>query len=463
MRDLRSFLEQLAERGELHEVRPRIDPRAIPALLGNSERALLFSDIVGYPSVRAVGQVLATRDRCALAMGVDPKRAAWRLLEAVEHPVPPEIVPSGPVLEHRYQGPGEADLSMFPLPLLHQGDGGPYISAALVVSEDPVEGRNVGCYRLMYRTRNTTGIDLVSNSDLSARYRRALARGESLPIAIAVGTHPCDALAAAYSAPPGMDEFTIAGALKGQPVPLVRLPVTGIAVPAYAEIAMEAELLPTGWTEAEGPFGEFQRIQGGVHLNPLVRINAIYHRPAPIFQIVTHPWEGGWAINAIPTEANCLEALRAARVETSAVYMPKGGVLFHVVASVRKKPGQGKLAVMALLSTTIVKHAVVVDDDVDIFDPVDLEWAIATRVRAERDLLVVPDCRGKALDPSGTFAGTPQALAARWGIDATIPDGLDPETFRKFAYPYPQARLEDYLGSDDGHDQHDEPALVPAR
>ena len=143
--------------------------------------------------------------------------------------------------------------------------------------------------------------------------------------------------------------------------------------------------------------------------------------------------------------------------------MPKGGVLFHVVASVRKKPGQGKLAVMALLSTTIVKHAVVVDDDVDIFDPVDLEWAIATRVRAERDLLVVPDCRGKALDPSGTFAGTPQALAARWGIDATIPDGLDPETFRKFAYPYPQARLEDYLGSDDEHDQRDEPALVPAR
>jgi UbiD family decarboxylase len=353
-------------------------------------------------------------------------------------------VEGGPFFDTRLAG--EPDLTMLPVPLLHQQDGGPYISAALVVSEDPVEGRNVGCYRMMYRTRNTTGIDLVSNSDLSARYRRALARGESLPIAIAIGVHPCDAMAAAYSAPAGVDEFTIAGALKGEPVPLVRLPLTGFAVPAYTEIAMEAELLPTGWTEQEGPFGEFHRVQGAIHLNPLIRVNAIYHRDDPIFQIVTHPWEGGWAMNAIPLEVNCLEALAAARVETTAINMPKGGVCFDVVAAVRKKPGQGKLAALALLSTTIIKHAVVVDEDVDVFDPVDVEWAIATRVRADRDLIVVPDARGKPLDPSSTFAGTPQALATRWGIDATMPDGMDPESFRKFAYVYPDRRLDDVAG-----------------
>src|SRR5262249_19029836 len=201
------------------------------------------------------------------ARGAEPARARWRFMEALKRPVEPEIVADGPVLERRY-GAGEVDLTMLPIPLLHQEDGGPYMTAGLVVSEDPVEGRNVGCYRLMYRTPTTTGIDLVSNSDLSSRYRRAVARGEPLPIAIALGPHPCDARAAAYAASIGTDEFTIAGALKGEPVPLVRLPLTGFAVPAYAEVAMEAELLPIGWTEPEGPFGEFQRLQGGIHLNP---------------------------------------------------------------------------------------------------------------------------------------------------------------------------------------------------
>jgi 2,5-furandicarboxylate decarboxylase 1 len=445
MRDLRSFLDVLDKRGELHVVATEVDPRFLSPLLGESERALLFTKLRGYSGrMRAVGQVLATRDRCALAMEVEPRRAPWAFMEALKRPLAPEIVSRAPVLDHRLDG--EPDLSALPIPVLHEEDGGPYISAGLVVSEDPVEGRNVGCYRLMYRTRNTTGIDLVSNSDLSARYRRAVSRGESLPIAIALGVHPCDAMAAAYSAPTGVDEFTIAGALKGEPLPLARLPLTGFAVPAYSEIAIEAELLPSGWSEPEGPFGEFQRVQGGVHLNPVVQINAIYHREDPIFQIVTHPWEGGWGMNAIPLEVNCLEALGAARVETTAITMPKGGVCFNVVAAVRKKPGQGKLAVIALLSTTIIKHAVVVDDDIDVFDHNDVEWAIATRVRADRDIIIVPDARGKPLDPSSTFAGTPQALATRWGIDATRPDGVDAETFRKFSYVYPDRRLEDVEG-----------------
>ena len=441
MRDLRSFLDVLDKRGDLHTVATEVDPRILSPLMGNTERALLFTSVRGYPGMKVAGQVLATRDRCALAMEVEPRRAPWVFMDALKRPVAPEIVARGPVLDRRQEGP--ADLTMLPVPLLHQEDGGPYLSAGLVVSEDPDEGRNVGCYRLMYRTRNTTGIDLVSNSDLSARYRRAMDRGESLPIAIAIGVHPCDAMAAAYSAPTGVDEFTIAGALKGEPLPLVRLPLTGFAVPAYTEVAMEAEMLPVGWTEQEGPFGEFQRVQGGVHLNPVVRINAIYHREDPIFHIVTHPWEGGWGMNAIPLEVNCLEALAAARVETTAIVMPKGGVCFDVVAAVRKKPGQGKLAVTALLSTTIIKHAVVVDDDIDVFDPVDVEWAIATRVRADRDIILVPDARGKPLDPSSTFAGTPGALATRWGIDATRPDGFDPESFRKFSYVYPDRRIED--------------------
>lgn len=444
MKDLRSFLGLLAGRGELREVRQTVDPRVMPPLWAAGEQALLFSNIAGYPGVHAVGQVLSNRERCVRAMGAESRRAAWQFLQAVREPVPPEIVPWGPVLENSYQG-AAVDLTMFPLPLLHQGDGGPYISAAVTVSEDPVEGRNAGCYRMMYRTPDTTGFALISAGDMARRYRRALARREPLPVAIVVGVHPCDILAAAYSALSATDELGIAGALKGEPVPLVRLPLTGIAVPAYAEIAMEADLLPTGWTEPEGPFGEFQWVQGTVHKQPLARIKAIYHRDSPIFQVVTHPWEGGWAIGSIPKEANCLEILTAARVETSAVHVTKGGCGLHVAASIRKKPGQGKLALLSLLALPNVKRAVVVDDDVDAFDPVEVEWATATRVRADRDLIVIRDSRCHPLDPSCEQLENIQGLNTRWGIDATIPEDHDPDAFRKFSYTYPEVCLKDYV------------------
>ena len=391
--------------------------------------------------MHAVGQVLSNRERCVLAMGAESRRVAWQFLQAVREPVPPEIVQWGPVLENSYQR-AAVDLTMFPLPLLHQGDGGPYISAAVTISEDPVEGRNAGCYRMMHRTPDTTGFTLVSTGDMARRYRRALARREPLPVAIAIGVHPCDTLAAAYSAPIATDELGIAGALKGEPEPLVRLPLTGIAVPAYAEIAMEAELLPTGWTEPEGPFGEFQQVQGAVYRHPLARIKAVYHRDSPIFQVVTHPWEGGWAIGSIPKEASCLEILTVARVETAGVHVTKGGCGLHVAASIRKKPGQGKLALLALPN---VKRAIVVDEDIDVFDSTEVEWAIATRVRADRDVVMIRDSRCHPLDPSCEQLEGIQGLNTRWGIDATIPEDHDSDAFRKFSYTYPEVRLRDYV------------------
>lgn len=169
MKDLRSFLGLLAGCGELREVRQTVDPRVMPPLWAAGEHALLFSNIVGYPGVHAVGQVLSNREGCVLAMGAESRRVAWQFLQAVREPVPPEIVPWGQVLENSYQG-AAVDLTMFPLPLLHQGDGGPYISAAVTISEDPVEGRNAGCYRMMYRTPDTTGFTLVSTGDMARRF-----------------------------------------------------------------------------------------------------------------------------------------------------------------------------------------------------------------------------------------------------------------------------------------------------
>lgn len=443
-KDLRWHLKTLTERGELYEVRKRVHPLAMSALMSKSDRPLLFHSIAGYDEMTAVAQLFSNRNQVALAMSAEPHQLSRRFTEVLKKPVQPEIVSWGPVLENRITNPTDVDLSLFPLPVLHQGDGGPYISAGVMVSEDPVEGRNVGMYRMMYRTPNTTGIDLVSNSDLSGRYRRAYEQGKSLPVAVAIGLHPCDYMAADFMAPKGTDEFTIAGALKGEPIPLLRLPQTGIPVPAYSEVALEGELLPTGWTEPEGPFGEFQRIQGGVHMNPLVRVTAVYHRNNPIFHVWTMPWEV-WTVGSVNKESMCLEALAAARVDVVNVHATRGSVGFQVIASIRKKPGQGKLALMALLALGTFKQAIIVDEDIDVFDPTDVDWAVATRVRADRDVVIIPDCRCKPLDPSCSLPGNPKALNARWGIDATIPDDRDPAGFLKAEYALPDIRLEDYL------------------
>ncbi|MGD0267041.1 MAG: UbiD family decarboxylase [Candidatus Methylomirabilota bacterium] len=353
MKDLRSFLGLLAGCGELREVGQTVDPRVMPPLWAAGEHALLFSNIVGYPGVHAVGQVLSNRERCVLAMGAESRRVAWQFLQAVREPVPPEIVPWGPVLENSYQG-AAVDLTMFPLPLLHQGDGGPYISAAVTISEDPVEGRNAGCYRMMYRTPDTTGFALVSTGDMARRTApdchrrwgspvRHLGRGLFGPHRDRRTWHRWrpQGRAGAFG-PPAANRYGRAG-LRGD--------------------SHGGRATPYGLDRAGRPlWGVPERVQGAVYKHPLARIKAIYHRDAPIFQVVTHPWEGGWAIGSIPKEANCLEILTAARVETTAVHVTKGGCGLHVVASIRKKPGQGKLALLALLALPNVKRAVVVDE-----------------------------------------------------------------------------------------------------
>jgi 2,5-furandicarboxylate decarboxylase 1 len=282
----------------------------------------------------------------------------------------------------------------------------------------------------MLRTRRETGIDLVSNSDTALRYQERLDRGESLPIAVVLGMHPLDFIGVASPAPDGADEFAIAGGLKGEPVPLVKCATLDIHVPAYAEIVLEGEILPTGWTELEGKFGEFHRVQGPLHRNPLVRINAMMFRDRPILHVMTQPDETNSIYRPIG-EAYVRHVLTAAGVPPVKVNITPGGHGMHVVFSLRKRrPGDGKNALMVALALGIFKHAVVVDADVDPFDSEQVEWAIATRVQADKDLVCVSGARAKPLDPS-IMNPTPSATTARWGLDATIPDGGRAEDFAR--------------------------------
>lgn len=444
----RDFLQQLRDAGELRHVKKAVDPRHVSALMAQAREATFFEQLEGYPGWRLAGALVSTRRRLAIGMGCHESAIATHFENGLRRPIEPRLVTSAPCQEVVWEG-DDADLTRIPLPMMHVKDGGPYISGTLVVSRDPEYGRNVGSYRMMYRTPRETGIDLVSPSDMRMYYQRALDQGRPLPIAVAVGVHPYELLAASYKAPIDVDEFAVAGGLHGEPVDLVPCRTVDLEVPADAELVLEGELLPIGWTADEGPFGEFSHITGEVKWNPVFRVKCITHRRDPIFYLLQMPWENDW-LAAPVIEAAGLQALRVASVKPIAIRAPVGGCCYWtLIASIRKRPGEGKNALLALLSVAEVKLAIVTDEDIDIYNPDELDWALTFRVQADQDVLIVSGARGKHIDPSvraGLLGKGGLPTTAKLGIDATIPEGVPREHYERLRYFAKDAvRLEDYL------------------
>jgi 2,5-furandicarboxylate decarboxylase 1 len=242
--------------------------------------------------------------------------------------------------------------------------------------------------------------------------------------------------------------MAIAGGIRGQAVKLAAGDTVDVPHIADAEIVLEGEVLPTGWTHPEGRFGEFTWLMGGLHWNPIVRITSVSMRRDAIYYALHMPWENTWLM--APTRyAAIRQALRTAGVVVKDINMTMGGVTFwHAVISIKKQAGDGKNALLAALSVMDIKHVVVVDDDIDVFNPVEVEWAIATRVQGDRDILIVSNARGKPLDPS--LAPTPHGIVpttAKVGIDATISEGIPKERYERITYAYADtAKIADYLG-----------------
>ncbi len=447
-KSFRDFLADLEVVGEISRIVKSVDPRDMSGLAAQNDKATVFEAVAGYPGWRVATALLSSRKRLAITLGCTEDRIAQTFEAASARAIAPEMAVDAPCQEVVIEGE-DVDLTALPYPIMHVHDGGPYISGTFVVSSDAEYGRNAGSYRMMYRTPTETGIDLVSPSDMRFYYQRALDRGEALPIAVAIGVHPFEMLAASYKAPIRTDELTLAGGLHGEPVRLAKCRTVDLEVPADAEIVLEGEILPTGWTADEGPFGEFSQISGDVKWNPVFRVRCITHRRDPIFYLLQMPWENDW-LSAPVTEAAGLQALRVASVEPVAIRAPVGSCgYWTLIAAIRKRPGEGKNALLALLSVAEVKLAIVTDEDIDINDPDDVDWALTFRVQADQDLITLSGARGKHVDPSIRAwelgqGGLP--LTAKLGIDATIPEGIPRWLYKRIqTYGKDRVRLEDYL------------------
>jgi 2,5-furandicarboxylate decarboxylase 1 len=471
---LRGFVERLSVIGEL-EARPGTTRLSeIAQILEANPKAVVF-EAAGREGFPLAGNVLGSRKRFAEAFGVTPPKLLPEILRRLRNK--PEFVEvsreQAPVQEIVATG-AEVDLTRLPANLQHGKDGGPYISAGMDFTRDPASGlTNVGLRRFMLRGRATTGIDLVAPSDLRNIYLAALARGERLPLAVVVGGHPVDYFGATMRMPG--DELSLLASLRGAPMPLVKCITNDIRVPADAEWVLEGYLGEEGYTEAEGPYGEFLGYYGGVKTNPVFHVTAITRRGDALFQTLTI---GGASMSctdtaqlcALRTEVLVWRALETAIREPVAVYAPPatGGVYNVRIAMRPRVPGEARNAIAAVFgSLANAKNVFVVDPDIDIFSDEQMEWALATRFQPDRDFVCASGLRTIPLDPSLGESG----LGSKGGYDLTLPSGAresleaeipQPPRFAGQRFASVEAALEHgpkffaelmaALGSDDGRE-----------
>jgi UbiD family decarboxylase len=442
--DLRSFLEAVRRRraDELVTVSAPVDPAyEITALVVKLEREARRRPVVLFDKVKGstfpvLTNLHASRARLAMAMGCAPDAMLRTYLAAMEKPIPPAVVPTGPVKEVVLTG---KDVNLLELPQIvhHEGDAGPYITAAISFAKDPSRDTwNCAYNRLMIQGRDRTSIHLTLGKHLWEFQQIAERLGRPLPVAFAIGVHPAIALGALAIGSIDEDERAIMGALLREPLALVRCETSDVLVPAHAEMVLEGEILP-GVRTPEGPFGEFTGYSLGERQREIFNVRAVTHRRDAMFHDITVAHLDHMLLSTIPMEANLFRAVRAMVPSVRAVRVPAPFTCY--VSIEQRLPGQAKNAIMAVLGADLyLKRVVVVDHDVDVFDDRQMTWAIATRCQPDRDLVVMTHARGSDLDPSTREDG----YSAKWGVDATAKPSLAAYTPRHRVPPDVMSRLD---------------------
>ena len=422
--DLRSYLELVESKDELVRISAPVDPvhevSALVAKLARERRrrpVLLLENVKGS-AFPVVTNLHAGRRRMALAMNAEPRELQRAFLKAMERPVAPVVVDTGPVKEVVQTG-GDVDLLALPQIVHHAADAGPYITAAISFARDPEDGTwNCAYNRLMIMGRDRTSIHITASKHLWEFYQKAEARGEALPVAFAVGVHPAIGLGALAIGSIDEDERAIMGGILGEPLELVRCETSDLLVPAHAEMVLEGEILP-GERTPEGPFSEFTGYSLGQRQREVVRYNAVTMRQGALFHDIAVAQVDHLLLSTIPMEANLYRAVRAIVPSVTAVRVPAPYSCY--VSIEQRVAGQAKNAILAVLGADMyIKRVVVVDHDVNIFDDREVAWALGTRCQADRDITVISNTRGSDLDPSTDSDG----YTAKWGVDATAKPSL---------------------------------------
>jgi UbiD family decarboxylase len=426
--DLREFVNALDQAGELARVKREVDPKfevgAICKTIHDKGRqALLFEKVRGC-TMPVLTESLGTFRRIAMAIDADETDLFTEVMERTKKSVEPVVVKDGPCKEVILKG-NDVDLDRLPWITWNKTEKAPYITAGLVIVKDPEHGRNLGCHRMMYANKNQTFLRLSPGHHGYEYYKKAEFRGaKKMDVAVVIGSEPSIFLASQFVPGIDVDEFTIAGALRRKPVELVRCETVDIEVPATAEIVLEGQVSIPPELGDEGPYGEFCGYSVGTVIRErlwtiqcmTLRKNPLYHG----FYLCKGVNEEG-VIKSVTASVQVYNEIKPDYPAIKKVYLSEAGIgIFHCFIQVderQKRPGliNNILAASVGVKGSRIKHVFVFDDDIDIMKPEEVEWAIATRVQADKDIFIIPNTFGLRLDPSATAEG----VTAKMFVDAT--------------------------------------------
>jgi 2,5-furandicarboxylate decarboxylase 1 len=443
--DLRELVERLLEKDQLAEIWQPVD---LKHQLANVARALeeklrvasLFRNLSGYRGVSVLSGVASTYELVASSLDIPLTKLKTTLLKALDQPISPSLATEDP-LERIVSSDQEVDLLTLPIPTHAPRDAGPYITAGIVAARDPETGRmNYSYHRMLRVDRSRLTIMINPGRHLDDFRIAAAESGRAINVGIVIGVHPAIMVAAAmrYAG----DELEIAGRLLGEPIVTVNCELDDLPVPVFSEYILEGRVDPVQRVE-EGPMGEFTGLYGQKSREYSLEITRISHRPQPIYQTILPAGNEHKVLGAtLPREPVLLKAALEVSPEVRDVYIPPYGSGFlAVVVFDPSYEGQAKNVGLAALSAyTTIKSVIVVNSDVDAYNPEELIWAVATRADLSDDLALLPHFLGHPLDPAAK-----KGLVTKSVVDATVLPGSP--SLDRVNYPRPSA-LESYLARD---------------
>jgi len=428
---LRNFVERLIQLGEVDVHDRPVALTELSPIIEKTEKAVLFRK-AGREQVELVAKTAGSRKRIAAAFETTEDKLHDEYFRRLANPQPVVEVKSDDAPVHAIKITGrDVDLTKLPFHPQHALDGSCYLSSAIDYTIDPATGRrNVGCRRLSLRNRTECGVNVTAPSDLKRIYTASVARGEKLPVTFTAGAHPLDFFAATTRQ--GGDELALVAQFRAEPAPVVKSLTNDILVPADAEVTLEGYLDERGYVEPEGPYGEYMGYYGSIHMDPVFHCTAITMRGDVMHHTLLHgsarvlDQTDSAVISALRTEAQAMRILKSCVREPIAVYLREVSGGFNTLrVSIRQRVhGEARAAIAALFGGIMpLKHIYVFDEDIDIHDNRQVDWAFGTRFQADEDLVVLQGMMGMTMDPSLNGRRT----GAKSGFDCTRPFGRDGE------------------------------------
>ncbi|MCK4726364.1 MAG: UbiD family decarboxylase [Anaerolineales bacterium] len=432
---IRKYIEVLRDSGELTAIRAPISTQfEIAGVLNQMEPQPVLFEAVEESPFRVAGNLFCSKSAFAAYFKIPVSDIIPMLSQAIDNHTLPEVVPAGPCQEVVLFEP---DLTKLPILRHCHGDGGNYISSGVLIARHPVYGQNMDFHRGMQISKDELALRVVAGR----HFDKFLQDLGEVDVAICIGNTPNILAAGATSVELGVDELEIANAL--QPVRVVRAKTVDLYVPADAEFVLEGTVYRDR-KHREGPFVDLTGTYDVIRNEPIMKVKAITHRAEPIWQALLPGGLEHKLLMGMPREPTIYKQVNEV-VECLDVHVnPGGSSWLHTIVQIRvEHPEDGKRAIAAAFTGhSSCKHVFVVDDDIDIYDPLDVEWAMATRFQGDRDMVVYDKERGSSLDPSAEY-GT--HLTTKIGFDLTKPIKGSADNHNKIKFP--SVDLDNYLNS----------------